>query len=52
MPFNFIIKYKPKKSNLVNILLKRFNYKTFILINKELFLNLKKRLIIKSIVIK
>ena len=40
MPFNFIIKYKPRKSNLIDSLSKRPNYKGKIPINTYLLLNL------------
>jgi len=40
MPFNFIIKYKPRKSNFIDKLFKRLNYKGEILINTYLLLNL------------
>ena len=36
MPFNFIIKYKPRKSNLIDRLSKRPNYKGKIPINTYL----------------
>ncbi len=40
MPFNFIIKYRLRKSNLINKLSKRLNYKGKIPINTYLLLNL------------